>query len=187
MVWRLSYDLLSLENSSCFHMTDTFSYDFIWLLLILKQEESSCFLYDFSSHKLFKGKQSWIIFSETNPKWNKPWSNINTNYSTYPNLFICIAQFLQNLCRRRQRSLFGPPHQYLRYVRLVWIISVWRLCTWYLNVPPSAAKNPPTPFTVIDIFICRFLYQSCFILQRILSAMYFFISASKMKHSHDQR
>ena len=129
MVWRLSYDLLSLENSSCFHMTDTFSYDFIWLLLILKQEESSCFLYDFSSHKLFKGKQSWIIFSETNPKWNKPWSNINTNYSTYPNLFICIAQFLQNLCRRRQRSLFGPPHQYLRYVRLVWIISVWRLCT----------------------------------------------------------
>ena len=44
------YDLLSLENSSCFHMTDTFSNDFIWLLLILKQEESSCFLYDFSSH-----------------------------------------------------------------------------------------------------------------------------------------
>jgi len=32
MVWRLSYDLLSLENSSCFHMTDTFSLlVFIWL------------------------------------------------------------------------------------------------------------------------------------------------------------
>ena len=24
MIWRLSYDLLSLENSSCFHMTDSF-------------------------------------------------------------------------------------------------------------------------------------------------------------------
>jgi len=30
MVWKLSYYLLSLENS-CFHMTDAFSYDFTWL------------------------------------------------------------------------------------------------------------------------------------------------------------
>ena len=58
MVWKLSYDLLSLENS-CFHMTDAFSYDFIWLQLILKEEDSSCFLYYFLSHMLVKCKQNW--------------------------------------------------------------------------------------------------------------------------------
>jgi len=79
------------------------------------------------------------------------------------------------------------PYAFIEYESYRNMTRDQRYYLWYLNVPPSAAKNPPTPFTVIDIFICRFLYQSCFILQRILSAMYFFISASKMKHSHDQR
>ena len=49
-LWTISYDW-------------RISYDFIWRLLILKQEESYCFLYDFSSHLLFKCKQSWNIIT----------------------------------------------------------------------------------------------------------------------------
>ena len=45
IVWRLSYDLLFLFSYD-WHI----SYDFIWLLLILKQEYTSCFLNDFFSY-----------------------------------------------------------------------------------------------------------------------------------------
>ena len=63
MVWWLSYDLLSLENSSCFHMTDVFLVTiYVWLILIFKHEDSSWGSI-FGLHSNYR--TIWLVFCES--------------------------------------------------------------------------------------------------------------------------
>ena len=125
---RLSYDLLSLDNSSCFHMTEAFL--MIWMAFT-HIEISSCFLYDFSSHKLFK---CWNIYV-----WILNFENSSQKLNNYSMATLCIQTrylyhryfYEQNLFillvrKSSKHAVLRPKiEKVITSYDFIWLLSLW--------------------------------------------------------------